>query len=68
VRERDRLADRHAEADEVFGVHSFGSVEMVGAACGHTPRAQRCLFLFVVVPSDKCTSGLNVAGVWARSR
>jgi len=27
LREVDRLADRHAETDEVFGVHGFGSVE-----------------------------------------
>jgi AAA-like domain/TIR domain len=27
VRERDRLADRHAEANEVYGVHGCGDVE-----------------------------------------
>ena len=27
VRERERLADRHAEADEVFGVHGCRSFE-----------------------------------------
>ena len=32
VGKRDRLADRHAEADEVFGVHGFGSVENGGRA------------------------------------
>ena len=42
VREADRLANRHAEADEVFGV--LVRLKMVGAACGHTPSAQRCLF------------------------
>jgi len=44
MRELDRLAGRHAEADEVFGLHVLIMVKMGVAACGHTTSGQRCLF------------------------
>jgi hypothetical protein len=46
VRERDRLADRHAEADEVFGVHGFGSVENGGRSV-RTHSGCAAVFVFL---------------------
>jgi hypothetical protein len=40
VRKLDRLAHRHAEADEVFGVHGFGDVENGGAQRADTLRVR----------------------------
>jgi hypothetical protein len=48
VRERDRLADRHAEADEVFDVHGFGSVENDGRSVRTHSECAAVLVLFVV--------------------
>ena len=59
VGELQRVARRHAEADEVLSVHDiiwFG--KNVGAACGHTAGAeQRCLFF--ILPRDTAGEGIN---------
>jgi hypothetical protein len=47
VRERDRLADRHAEADEVFGVHGFDSVENGGRGVRAHSECAAVFVLFV---------------------
>ena len=44
----DRLADRHAEADEVFGVHGFGSVENGGRSVRTHSECAAVFVLFVV--------------------
>ena len=44
VRELDRFPNRHAEANEVFGVHGCRRVENCGRTCGHAANGQRCLF------------------------
>ena len=48
VRELDRLAHRHAEADEVFGVHGFGGVENRGRGVRTHSGCAAVFVLFVV--------------------
>ena len=48
MRELDRLADRHAEADEVFGVHGFGDVENGGRSVRTHFECAAVFVLFVV--------------------
>ena len=52
VRERERLAHRHVEADEVFGNHGFGSVENRGRSVRTlSERAAVFVLLSVIDPS-----------------
>ena len=48
VRELDRLAHRHAEADDVFGVHGFGYVENGGRSVQTHYERAAVFVLFVV--------------------
>ena len=49
MREPDRLADRHAEADEVFGAHGFGSVENDGRRVRTRSECAAVFVLFVAL-------------------
>jgi len=48
VRERDQLDHRHAESDEVFGVHGFGSFENDGRGVRTHSECAAVVVLFVV--------------------
>jgi hypothetical protein len=59
-RERDRLAHRHAEPDEVFGVHGVGSVEN-GRRSVRTHS--ECAAVFVLFVVENSPLGRN-ASAW----
>jgi hypothetical protein len=52
----DRLAHRHAEADEVFGVHGFGSVENGGRS---VRTHSECAAVFVIFVVENSRLGEN---------